>query len=313
MINHIFSSIYTRLLLLLSMWSVTCGAVTFSSPLEVTSWQLDASIFSCKLYQNVDLYGEAVFLRRAGESQRFYLHEDNKQLASGQATIRALTPLWEAVAKSEVIGKVQVVNDENPIQMDWMASQGLVGYLQHGQRLMFSHEARYEANKDVHIMLEPIRFDVAFNEYQTCLELLLPVNYDQVHRTALYFSVSGEEFNDFNHAQKEKLDHLIRYVLADKYVTALKVDGHTDSQGMRAENLELSKRRAEIVTQYLLERGVPKELITTRWHGERYPKVSNRTTGGRTKNRRVTIRLDRFDKDFPAIADRHVPARKKSM
>lgn len=290
-----------------------CGAATFSSPLETTRWQLEASIFSCKLYQHVDLYGEAVFLRRAGELQRFYLHEDNKQLALGEATIRTLTPLWEAVAKSEVIGKVQVVNNQDPIQMDWMASQGLMDHLQRGRRLMFSHEAKYETDKNVRVMLEPIRFSVAYNEFQMCLESLLPVNYDQVHRTALYFSASGEEFNDFNRAQKEKLDHLIRYVLADKYVTALKIDGHTDSQGMRAENLELSKRRADIVTQYLLERGVPEALITTRWHGERYPKMSNRTTAGRTKNRRVTIRLDRFDKDFPAIADRHVPAKKKSM
>ncbi len=293
----------------LSLASMSYG-VLFESALETTQWKTETSIFACKLYQPVDLYGEAVFLRRAGEAQRFYLQENNQQLAPGEATIFALTPKWSVVSRSEVLDKVTIKDDKKPIQIDWLRSQNLAESLQNGQRLLFTHTVKYGEKKPLQVILEPIRFRVAFDQFQACLAALLPVNYDQVHRTALYFSATGDEFEQFSQLQKKQLDNLVRYTLADKYVTALKIDGHTDSKGLRQENLDLSKRRAEIVSEYLVERGIPEAMITTRWHGERYPKISNSTVSGRAKNRRVTVRLDRFEKDFPAIADRYTPKNK---
>ena len=54
------------------------------------------------------------------------------------------------------------------------------------------------------------------------------------------------------------------------------------------------KQRAEKVTAYLLQKGIPPEKIVSRYHGERYPvAANNRTNDGRERNRRVTIRLER--------------------
>jgi outer membrane protein OmpA-like peptidoglycan-associated protein len=50
-----------------------------------------------------------------------------------------------------------------------------------------------------------------------------------------------------------------------------------------------------MVSEYLSLKGVPKDKITTRWHGERYQVETNRTRKGRAKNRRVTIRLEKAD------------------
>ena len=38
---------------------------------------------------------------------------------------------------------------------------------------------------------------------------------------------------------------------------------------------------------------MPQEMIKSQYHGQRYPVASNRTTEGRSKNRRVTIKLER--------------------
>ena len=82
------------------------------------------------------------------------------------------------------------------------------------------------------------------------------------------------------------------------------VDGHTDSVGTRADNFILAENRAKEVTAYLVAQGLPEDKIVVRWHGERYPAVSNDSINGRAKNRRVTIRLERN----PEMAEAAKPA-----
>jgi OOP family OmpA-OmpF porin len=67
------------------------------------------------------------------------------------------------------------------------------------------------------------------------------------------------------------------------------IEGHTDSTGLEAANLELSLRRAEAVRDFLISSGVSPDRITARGQGEMYPIASNDTAAGRQQNRRVEI------------------------
>ena len=69
------------------------------------------------------------------------------------------------------------------------------------------------------------------------------------------------------------------------------VMGHTDSTGSDQYNLDLSKRRADAVGDYLVLRGVSRARIETIGYGERYPVADNSTEAGRSRNRRVEIRI----------------------
>ena len=69
------------------------------------------------------------------------------------------------------------------------------------------------------------------------------------------------------------------------------VMGHTDSTGSDQYNLELSRRRAESVTNYLVSRGVARARIESIGYGEQYPIADNTTEEGRARNRRVEIRI----------------------
>lgn len=83
----------------------------------------------------------------------------------------------------------------------------------------------------------------------------------------------------------------------DKVAEALKtqaeqhftVEGHTDSQGTDAVNLELSKKRAEAVRDYLIVHGVAKDAISAVGLGPSRPVADNKTVEGRAMNRRVEI------------------------
>jgi outer membrane protein OmpA-like peptidoglycan-associated protein len=74
---------------------------------------------------------------------------------------------------------------------------------------------------------------------------------------------------------------------------SLIIEGHTDSQGDDAHNLELSQRRAEAVRSYLISRGYDASLIQARGIGESRPIASNDSAEGRANNRRVEIIVDR--------------------
>ena len=67
------------------------------------------------------------------------------------------------------------------------------------------------------------------------------------------------------------------------------VFGYTDVVGGRAHNIELSQERARVVRDYLVSRGVPKDLITAKGKGPDEPVAENATVDGRTQNRRVEI------------------------
>lgn len=70
---------------------------------------------------------------------------------------------------------------------------------------------------------------------------------------------------------------------------SITVIGHTDSTGKASYNLDLSKRRADAVSKYLIAGGAPAEKMRTLGRGQNDPLVSNDTKEGRAQNRRVEV------------------------
>jgi outer membrane protein OmpA-like peptidoglycan-associated protein len=71
--------------------------------------------------------------------------------------------------------------------------------------------------------------------------------------------------------------------------STIQVIGHTDSDADASYNLDLSLRRAEAVSDVLLDAGVPFSRIEAIGRGEDQPFASNFTPEGKALNRRVEI------------------------
>ncbi len=80
-------------------------------------------------------------------------------------------------------------------------------------------------------------------------------------------------------------------VLAKSPDTSITISGHTDSKGNPNANLQLSKNRADSVARYLVSKGVGSQRIQTVGYGDAYPVASNDNEAGRSKNRRVEIKI----------------------
>lgn len=71
--------------------------------------------------------------------------------------------------------------------------------------------------------------------------------------------------------------------------TTVDVIGHTDSDGDEGYNQNLSSRRAEAVSDILLNNSVDYDRLRSYGRGELEPVASNDTESGRAQNRRVEV------------------------
>jgi outer membrane protein OmpA-like peptidoglycan-associated protein len=79
--------------------------------------------------------------------------------------------------------------------------------------------------------------------------------------------------------------------LAAESGVAIRVVGHTDSQGSEMVNLRLSITRAEAVVAWLRDRGIALDRLGADGRGEADPLTSNATAEGRVRNRRIELIL----------------------
>jgi outer membrane protein OmpA-like peptidoglycan-associated protein len=80
-------------------------------------------------------------------------------------------------------------------------------------------------------------------------------------------------------------------VLTEYQNANFKIEGHTDSSGKPASNLKLSKGRAAAVKQYLIDKGIRPDRLTSEGYGSKKPIASNKTAKGKILNRRVEVNL----------------------
>jgi outer membrane protein OmpA-like peptidoglycan-associated protein len=73
--------------------------------------------------------------------------------------------------------------------------------------------------------------------------------------------------------------------------TNILLEGHTDSTGSEEYNLDLSKKRAQSVANYLATQNVNPTRFTIMGYGESQPIASNETSQGRAQNRRVEVAI----------------------
>ncbi len=98
---------------------------------------------------------------------------------------------------------------------------------------------------------------------------------------------------DIQTSYTNEIDQLGRALKENKSL-AIEVQGHTDTTGSRAYNMDLSSNRADAVRAYLIKKfDIKPTRIISRGYGPTQPMTSNETRMGREQNRRVDIKVIR--------------------
>lgn len=91
-------------------------------------------------------------------------------------------------------------------------------------------------------------------------------------------------------------------------IKKVRVEGHTDNKGDAAKNLELSKKRAGAVRDWLVKDGVDAARLDAEGYGDTKPIAPNTTDKGRAENRRVDFVITDPPQDAPAAPAGSTPA-----
>lgn len=93
----------------------------------------------------------------------------------------------------------------------------------------------------------------------------------------------------------ESRSHALLHDIADTLrklpIKHIRIEGHADSSGDDEFNLELSKKRANAVHDWLIIAGIEAERLEAVGYGESRPLADNNTKKGRAENRRVEFHI----------------------
>ena len=105
--------------------------------------------------------------------------------------------------------------------------------------------------------------------------------------TRIQFKINTANLADLS---KQVLNQVAE-ILKEAPDAQIEVQGHTDSLGEQALNMELSQLRADAVRAYLITQGIEASRLTAVGYGPTKPVATNTTRQGRITNRRVVFSL----------------------
>jgi outer membrane protein OmpA-like peptidoglycan-associated protein len=131
--------------------------------------------------------------------------------------------------------------------------------------------------------------DLAEGEKETLVMKLQPAKVELTAekidiKDSVYFETGKA---DIKAESFELLNEVAQIITEHPELTKIRVEGHTDSRGTATANLDLSKRRAAAVREYLVGRGVDASRLESEGFGESKPLVKGENEAAWSKNRRV--------------------------
>ena len=114
------------------------------------------------------------------------------------------------------------------------------------------------------------------------------VEKDRVETLNNIFFKTGE-FN-LDEKSKVELNRMVDFLNKNKNLK-IEISGHTDDVGSDQANVELSKKRATAVLEYLEKSGILQDRLTAKGYGKTKPVVPNNSETNRQQNRRIEWRV----------------------
>lgn len=268
------------------------AALRFASSWDA-HWEFDQAQEQdqCQLSQVVANYGVARFVASPAYGVGFELQAQRDWFAQKPVHILRTPPVWERNTQvpNQTLGDVVHIPGGGAI-VGGDTARAMFWAIRSGDRILLRGDSRFDAYDGIEVVLASLGFGEALDDFLDCAGTMIEVSWAQLSRTRIGFDSNMDQLSM---TDRLKLDAIATYVKHDTSITRLYVDGHADSSGDRRKNQKLSQRRAKVVRDYLIARGVDKDKVVMRYHGARYPVADNKNSQGRTQNRRTTVRLEK--------------------
>jgi OOP family OmpA-OmpF porin len=124
----------------------------------------------------------------------------------------------------------------------------------------------------------------------TCIKAQLPKieNNQLVLDNPVTFKSGTSELTDEG---KEALKPVKEFLVAKTYITLMRVEDHSDNDGIESDNQKRTEQRAMTVCRWLVDNGIDCKRLIAVGFGSNKPIESNDTPGGKAANRRIVFAM----------------------
>jgi outer membrane protein OmpA-like peptidoglycan-associated protein len=280
--------------LLLCINSSYAANKNYNANIDNSLWYISSSTpIQCTLEHPIPRYGQAYFEAKASKyvNLDFILQSKRALPKTRSVLLKSVPPQWRPGSEAFTIGKVtfhQQFDGYVTRQNAWQ----MLSELENGKYPTFYYQDWYNKDQITSIGLSSINFLDSYDEFNSCIEQLLPYNFDDIAYSILKYNKNGIKLTAFS---KKRLKMIGDYIKHDENISVVLVSGYSDSYGTKYRNLQLSEQRATSVKEYLSQIGLDYEKIQVTGYGEKHHVADNRNVLGRMQNRRVVISIERED------------------
>ncbi len=264
--------------------ALQAGELRFNVAPDESIWSSSGDSLACRLSQKIPHFGQALFTSRSGGALTLsFLLEREPGKKRRTAHLRAVAPPWKHKTRSVEIAKVTLNTGKTLAVFDRSAALRALYELEKGMSPLLTFKDWADARDRITASLSPVNLRPALQVFQECTGALHPDGFDDVRDLNIYFASDSYQLTNKSRAA---LNRIASYLEVDPTITRIILNGFADKTGDDIYNQELSQIRVDTVQEYLLNKGVPAELIIGINHGPR-------KKGSQAKNRRVHIRLEK--------------------
>ncbi len=191
-------------------------------------------------------------------------------------------------SKALDIAKTQVSGDD----VKKVGTSPLTVELPAGDYTGVAHAPAYEAGTIEMVVIDgpPQTFDLALTPQEAAQVVVTRERIEL--KDTINFETNKAVIKDNSY---DLLDQAVKILVDYPEIKQLRIEGHTDSRGAEAYNLDLSNRRAASVLAYFVEQGVDTDRLNSVGYGETRPLDGAYNAAAWAVNRRVDFFIERWE------------------
>jgi outer membrane protein OmpA-like peptidoglycan-associated protein len=283
---------FTALTLFLMVCQVSAGMRQYQADLEQSQWQMtNDSRLQCTLSHEIPNYGQANFISRAARLTNMQFELDMLRLPDSYslAELRSVPPSWRPGNNGRQLVDMKLHKQFSP-DLPKKVAWTMLSELEQGMSPTFYYNDWYSENDKISVGLSTARFQKAYKKFVGCVGNLLNYNFEDIAYTVLNYQFGSDKLT---RSSQKRINMITEYLSLDPNLELVLIDGYSDSYGPRNTNLKMSEKRAKQIKSYFIDSGIDPLRIAAKGYGEKRHIASNASVIGRSKNRRVVIRMDK--------------------
>lgn len=270
--------------------NTTAAMRQYTANQDNSNWNLvKTTRLQCQLNHKVPYYGEAVFKASASKNKDLTFNLDMVVRPENYAIagLKAVPPSWRAGRPARDIADMKLLKKFDG-ELGNKTAWEMLTELEKGNQPTFYYQDWQNSADKIAVGISNINFKQAYWAFLQCRDELLPYNFEDISFTIMNYESNSSKLTK---SSQQRLDKIAEYLKNDPSVESISIASYTDSYGGRWNNLDLSRKRAKEIKDYMVGLGVDEAKVVTEGFGEKRFVDTNDNILGRDKNRRLVIQI----------------------